>query len=72
MDIPDTVGFTAVLSVYSGQLQTDFQFPNASPRNKQRIIGKYGDGAGRIELDSFSGSVSLRKIAASGGTDCQR
>jgi DUF4097 and DUF4098 domain-containing protein YvlB len=76
MDIPDSVGFTAVLSAYSGQLETDFQFPNASPtlprRSNQRIIGKYGDGTGRIELDSFSGHVSLRKIAASGGPDCPR
>ena len=72
MHIPDTVGFTAVLSSYSGQLQTDFQFPNASPRSKQRIIGKYGDGTGRIELDSFNGSVQLRKIVASSVNDCQR
>ena len=72
MHIPDTVGFTAVLSSYSGQLQTDFQFPNASPRSKQRIIGKYGDGTGRIELDSFNGSVQLRKIVASSVEDCQR
>lgn len=72
MDIPDSVGFTAVLSSYSGQLQTDFQFPNALLRSRQRMIGKHGDGSARIELDSFNGSVSLRKIAASGGTDCQR
>ena len=72
MHIPDTVGFTAVLSSYSGQLQTDFQFPNASPRSKQRIIGKYGDGTARIELDSFNGSVELRKKVASSATDCQK
>jgi DUF4097 and DUF4098 domain-containing protein YvlB len=74
MDIPDSVGFTAVLSSYSGQLDTDFQFPNALPpfRSKARLIGKYGDGSARIELDSFNGSVSLRKIVASNGTNCQR
>jgi DUF4097 and DUF4098 domain-containing protein YvlB len=74
MEIPDSVGFTAVMSSYSGQLHTDFQFPNALPlsRSTQRIIGKYGDGSARIELDSFNGSVELRKIAVSGGTDCQR
>lgn len=71
MHIPETVGFTAVLSSYSGQLHTDFQFPNARI-SKQRIISKYGDGTGRIELDSFNGSVQLRKIAASNDTDCQR
>ena len=76
MDIPDTVGFTAVLSAYSGEIQTDFQFPNASQtprsRSNRRIIGKYGDGSGRIELDSFSGKVFLRKIVASSVKDCQR
>ena len=76
MGIPNTVGFTAVLSAYSGQLEKDFQFSNDSTippsRSKQRAVGKYGDGSARIELDSFSGRVSLRKIAASSGTDCQR
>jgi hypothetical protein len=75
MAIPDTVGFTAFLSVYSGQLEKEFQFSSAigTPpgRNNRRIVGKYGDGSARIELDSFSGHVSLRKIAASGGPDCQ-
>ena len=69
MHIPDTVGFTAALTSYSGQLHTDFQFPS---RSKQRIIGKYGDGTGRIELDSFNGNVQLRKIVASSVEDCQK
>lgn len=76
MDIPDSVGFTAVLSAYSGQIEKDFQFsnePQTPPsRTTRRVVGKYGDGSGRIELDSFSGHVSLRKIAASGGADCPR
>jgi DUF4097 and DUF4098 domain-containing protein YvlB len=74
MDIPDRVGFTAVLSAYSGLINSDFQFPNASPtppsKTNQRVIGKHGDGGGRIELDSFSGNIFLRKIAVSSGTDC--
>jgi hypothetical protein len=75
MSVPDSVGFTAVLTSYSGQLETDFQFANDSPtprRTNKRVVGKYGDGSGRIELDSFSGPVRLRKIVASSGTDCQR
>ena len=76
MDIPDSVGFTAVLSAYSGRLENDFQFSNDSQtppnRTNRRVVGKYGDGSGRIELDSFSGHVSLHKIAAGGGNDCQR
>ena len=76
MDIPDTVGFTAVLSAYSGRIEKDFQFSNDSQtppsKSNQRIIGKYGDGSARIELDSFSGFVHLRKIVASSVEDCQR
>jgi DUF4097 and DUF4098 domain-containing protein YvlB len=75
MNIPDRVGFTAVLTSYSGQLDTDFQFANDSQtprRTNKRVVGKYGDGSGRIELDSFNGHVSLRKIAASSGADCPR
>jgi hypothetical protein len=76
MDIPDNVGFTAVLSAYSGQIEKDFQFSNDSQippsRTNRRVVGKYGDGSGRIELDSFSGRVFLRKIVASSAADCQR
>ena len=71
MQIPDTVGFTAVLSAYNGQIHTDFPDDLLPSRSKQRIIGN-GDGRARIELDSFSGSVELRKIVASNGTDCQK
>ena len=76
MSIPDKVGFTAVLSAYSGPLDIDFQFANVSPtapnRTNKRVIGVHGDGSGRIELDSFSGSVSLHKIDAGSLTDCQK
>ena len=73
MEIPERVGFAAVLSAYSGRLETDFQFPNVPlRRTTQRIIGKYGDGSARVELDSFSGGVSLRKIDEGSVTGCQR
>jgi len=76
MGIPDSVGFTAVLSAYGGQIENGFQFSNDLVRPPSRtnrlIIVKHGDGSGRIELDSFNGNVSLRKIVASSGADCQR
>jgi DUF4097 and DUF4098 domain-containing protein YvlB len=76
MGIPDTVGFTAVLTSYSGQLEKDFQLSNdpQTPRSRsnRRAVGKYGDGSARIELDSFSGHVRLRKIEEGSVTDCQR
>ena len=77
MSIPDNVGFTAVLSTYSGRIDRDFQFSHAlrtaAPgRTNHRLIGMYGDGRGRIELDSFSGNVSLLKMVAGSVPDCQR
>jgi len=77
MNIPDRVGFTALLASYSGQIERDFQFSHAlrnTPpgRKNQRLIGMYGDGSARIELDSFSGNVSLHKIDAGSVTACQR
>ena len=77
MSIPDNVGFTAVLSAYSGRIDRDFQFSHAlrtAPpgRTNHRLIGMYGDGRGRIELDSFSGNVSLLKMVAGSVPDCQR
>jgi DUF4097 and DUF4098 domain-containing protein YvlB len=76
MSIPDKVGFTAVLTSYNGQIDTDFPFPNGSQtppsRTNKRVIGKHRDGSGRIQLDSFSGNVSLRKIVADSVQDCQR
>jgi hypothetical protein len=77
MSIPDNVGFTAVLSAYRGRIDRDFQFSHAlrtAPpgRTNHRLIGMYGDGRGRIELDSFSGNVSLLKMVAGSVPDCQR
>ena len=76
MDIPDNVGFTAIMAAYSGQIETDFQFPNlrqTSPiRTNRPVIGRHGDARARIELDSFSGKVLLRKIDAGSATGCPR
>ena len=76
MTIPDKVGFTAVLSAYSGQIDTDFQFSKGSTtppaRTNRRVIGRNGDGSARIELDSFSGNVSLHKLDAGSITACQK
>lgn len=58
-------GFTALLSSYRGQVESDFklsykQQPNAVTGN--RLLGRYGDGRAQITLDSFDGRVKLRKF----------
>ena len=44
MHIPDTVGFTAVLTAYSGLIEKDFQLSNDSQtppsRTNRRVVGK--------------------------------
>lgn len=58
-------GFTALLSSYRGQVESDFklshkQQPNAATGN--RLLGRYGDGRAQITLDSFDGRVTLKKL----------
>lgn len=76
MKIQDsTPGFTATLSSYSGEIDTDFPIKldnvlQHGPVNK-RIIGRYGNGQADINLDSFSGTVTLGKVPESSLADCK-
>jgi DUF4097 and DUF4098 domain-containing protein YvlB len=76
MAIPvDAPGFTATLSSYSGEMETDFPLNVDSPLQggpiNRRIIGRYGDGQTQISLDSFSETVKLIKAASGGAGDCK-
>jgi DUF4097 and DUF4098 domain-containing protein YvlB len=61
---PDPPGFTAVLTTYSGEIETQFELkintPFRGPVNR-RITGVYGDGQTQLALDSFSGTVRIVK-----------
>jgi DUF4097 and DUF4098 domain-containing protein YvlB len=72
---PETPGFTATMSSYNGEIQTDFPLnvestPNRGPLNR-KIVGVYGDGQAQITLDSFNGSATLAKKAAATNKDCK-
>jgi len=62
---PDVKGFTATLTTYSGEIETAFplkvESPMQGPPINRRVIGTFGDGQGKIALDSFSGSVKIAK-----------
>ncbi|MEW6734260.1 MAG: DUF4097 family beta strand repeat-containing protein [Acidobacteriota bacterium] len=59
---PDSPGFTAHLSSYSGDIETDFTLTLESPvQINRRVTGRFGDGQAQITLDSFSGTVKLSK-----------
>ncbi|HWP43079.1 MAG TPA: DUF4097 family beta strand repeat-containing protein [Blastocatellia bacterium] len=61
---PDPPGFTATLTTYRGEIETEFELkittPFRGPVNR-RVTGVYGDGQARIDLDSFSGTVRIVK-----------
>ena len=74
MTVPaDSPGFTATLSSYSGEVETDFPLTVESPLQgpvNRRIIGRYLDGQAQIQLDSFSTGVKLSKASAGAIKDC--
>lgn len=61
----ESPGFTATLSSYSGDIETDFPLTLESPIGsspvQRRITGRYGDGNVQIQLDSFNGTVKLSR-----------
>jgi len=79
MEAPaNSPGFTATLSSYRGGVETDFSLKitksaadkGASSVNR-RLIGRHGNGQAQITLDSFDGTVKLRKMAAGVLKDCR-
>jgi len=75
MTVPtDAPGFTATLSSYSGEVETDFPLKVESSLQRgpvnRRIIGRYGDGETQIQLDSFSTGVKLSKASPETIKDC--
>ena len=72
---PDTGGFTATLSSYSGEIETDFPLKLDSsiergPVNR-RVIGHFGDGQADVGLDSFSGTAKIAKLTPGRITPCK-
>jgi DUF4097 and DUF4098 domain-containing protein YvlB len=69
----DVPGFTASLSSYSGEMETDFPLRLEGvlgSRVTHKVTGRYGDGQANITLDSFSGTVTLTKLAAARMPKC--
>lgn len=62
---PDVAGFTAMLTTYSGEINTDFPLKVESPVQggpiNRRVTGSFGNGQAKLALDSFSGTVRIAK-----------
>ncbi|HKA22968.1 MAG TPA: DUF4097 family beta strand repeat-containing protein [Blastocatellia bacterium] len=73
---PDAPGFTATLTTYSGEINTDFPLKLESPVQtgaplNRRLIGTFGNGQTKLFLDSFSGTVRIAKGTAAMLKECK-
>ncbi len=72
---PDVEGFTATLTTYSGEIETDFPLKVESPLQggpiNRRITGIFGSGKAKLALDSFSGTVKIAKGTAAALKECK-
>lgn len=71
----DTPGFTATLTTYSGEIDTEFPLKVESPVQggpiNRRITGVFGNGEAKLSLDSFSGTVKIVKATAAALKECK-
>jgi DUF4097 and DUF4098 domain-containing protein YvlB len=71
---PDVAGFTATLTTYNGNIETEFPIKVESPLQgpiNRRITGRYGDGRAKLSLDSFNGTVKIAKATAAALKECK-
>jgi len=72
---PDVAGFTATLTTYSGEIETDFPLKVESPVQggpiNRRLTGLFGNGQAKLALDSFSGTVKIAKGTAVELKECK-
>jgi DUF4097 and DUF4098 domain-containing protein YvlB len=73
---PDVPGFTAALTTYSGEINTDFPLKLESPGSglgpvNRRLNGTFGNGQAKLTLDSFSGTVRIAKGTAAMLKECK-
>ncbi|HSA56195.1 MAG TPA: DUF4097 family beta strand repeat-containing protein [Gemmatimonadaceae bacterium] len=60
LGVPESLG--AMLSVETGSGGVDFDFPvTVTQRGRGRVTGQIGDGRGRIDIETGSGSVRFRR-----------
>lgn len=63
MAIPDRAGATVQVSTYQGEFESDFPVTISGTGGK-RFTFTIGDGGARIDLESFMGTIQLRRQAA--------
>jgi DUF4097 and DUF4098 domain-containing protein YvlB len=67
LGLPETPNATFTFRTYQGSINTDFALEGYSPSQRprgRRITGTIGNGSADVNLESFGGSIRLRKGAA--------
>jgi DUF4097 and DUF4098 domain-containing protein YvlB len=62
--LPPHSSFALQASTFSGKVDTDFEIRVQGPIEKRKLAGVVGQGGPTLDLQSFSGSVLLRKSGA--------
>jgi hypothetical protein len=68
LGIPDNANATFTIRTYQGRITTDIALEGYNPRDAQRgrrVTATLGNGSADVNLETFGGSIRLRKGAAS-------
>ncbi len=62
MPVPDKVNATLTVRTYNGGIRSTFQLPgDTAERRNKRMTLTLGSGSAHVELESFGGTISLRR-----------
>lgn len=61
MTVPESADAAFSVVTHSGSIQTDFTVQLTSLNSRRSISFRIGDGSARVELESFNGSIRLRR-----------
>ena len=61
MPVPERANAIVTLRTYNGGIRSTFQLPGDTAERKKRQTLTLGNGSAHVELESFSGTISLRR-----------
>ncbi|HEY6210637.1 MAG TPA: DUF4097 family beta strand repeat-containing protein [Vicinamibacterales bacterium] len=62
MPVPEKVNATMTMRTYNGSIRASFPLPSSDPdRRNRRLAMTLGNGSAHVELESFGGTIALRR-----------
>jgi hypothetical protein len=61
MAIPERVNATLMARTYNGSFRSSFPIPGDTGERRKRFTVSLGNGSARVELESFGGTIALRR-----------